>query len=93
MALEKRQKIDLCMKLNFSIFIGLTGGTQPKLMEDWSHLLPDQPEVKKVYNELKDELNEISKRIDEANATVPCSERPKLCQSFNPKYLETSVSV
>ena len=71
----------------------MTGGTQPKLMEDWSHLLPDQPEIKKVYNDFKDELNEISKRIDEANATVPCSERPKICQSFNPKYLETSVSV
>jgi hypothetical protein len=75
------------------ILIGLTGAPQPKLMEDWSHLLPDESEVKTMYTNLKDDLVAIAVKVDEANETVPCPGRPKICQSFNPKYFETSVSI
>ena len=75
------------------IVIGLAGAPQPKLMEDWSHLLPDESEVKTMYTSLKDDLMEISVKIDKANETVPCPGRPKICQSFNPKHFETSVSI
>ena len=85
---------DVQMFVQNLVLFGLTSGEWPKLMHDWSHLLPDDPVVKKIYKELKDELSEISKRIDEdndkANATNP--RRPKVCESFNPKHLETSVS-
>ena len=33
----------------------------------------------------------VKKKIDGAN--VPSPERPKICESFNPKYLEVSVSI
>ena len=71
----------------------MTSAPQPKLMEDWSHLLPDHQKVKGFYDELKKELGEIIKEIDGANANVPNPKRPKICESFNPKYLEVSVSI
>ena len=70
------------------ILIGMTGMPEPLLMDDWSHLLPDEEEIMRLYNELKVELDEISRKVDKANET-----RPHACQSFNPKYLECSVSV
>ena len=75
------------------ILFGLTGAPRPKLDQDWSHLLPDESEVKKMYTNLGSDLKEISGKVDEANKTVPCPERPKICQSFNPKHFETSVSI
>ena len=62
-------------------------------MQDWSHLLPDHQKVKGFYDELKKELGEIIQKIDGENAKVPTPERPKICESFNPKYLEVSVSI
>jgi len=75
------------------ILIGLTGAPRPKLIEDWLHLLPNKSEVKTMYTNLKSDLMEVSAEIDKANETVPCPGRPKVCQSFNPKHFETSVSI
>ena len=49
--------------------------------------------LKGFYDELKKELGEIIKEIDEANANVPNPKRPIICESFNPKNLEVSVSI
>ena len=89
----QRNEADVQTFVQDLILIGLTSGKQPQLMEDWSHLLPDESAIQKVYKDLKNELSKIPKRIDEANDTVPRSERPKVCQSFNPKHLECSVSI
>ena len=89
----ERNEADVQSFVQDLIMIGLTASPQPKLTEDWSFLLPDEPEVKKIYQDLKEELNQISKQIDKANNTVPSTKRPRVCQSFNPKHLETSVSV
>ena len=70
----------------------MTSAPQPKLMEDWSHLLPDNKKVKGFYDELKKDLGEIIKAIDGANANVPNPKRPKICESFNPKHHDVSVS-
>ena len=75
------------------ILIGLTGAPRPKLNEDWLHLLPNKSEVKKMYADLKTDLKEVSTKVDKANEAVPSSGRPKICQSFNPKHFETSVSI
>ena len=71
----------------------MTAAPQPKLMEDWSHLLPNSNKVKGFYNVLKSELQEVSKKIDEANDNVPNPNRPTICESFNPKHHEISVSI
>ena len=70
------------------ILIQMPGKPQPKLMDDWTHLLPDQEEIMLLYNEFKDELSRISRNVDKANET-----RPHACQTFNPKYLECSAPV
>ena len=75
------------------VLIGLTGAPRPKLNEDWLHLLPNKSEVKTMYANLKTNLKEVSAKVDKANETVPSSGRPKICQSFNPKHFETSVSI
>jgi len=75
------------------ILIGLTGAPRPKLMEDWLHLLPNKSEVKTMYTNLTGDLMKVSAKVDKANETVPCPGRPKICQSFNPKHFETSVSI
>lgn len=73
---------------------GITGLRNPKLMSNWKHLLPrNNPRVEKAYNELMVDLQKISEDVDTANATAPCPNRPRICQTFNPKFFETSVSV
>ena len=57
-------------------------------MSDWKHLLPDHEEAIKLYDNLMEDLNEISASVDARN-----EERPHKSESFNPKFLETSVSV
>ena len=63
------------------------------IMSDWKHLLPNHPEVHQMHDDLMNDLQQISDQVDALNNTVPCNNRPIVCQSFNPKFLETSVSV
>ena len=60
----------------------------PKLMSNWKHLLPDQEEVMKLHDDLMEDLEKISASVDKRNEV-----RPHKSQIFNPKYLETSVSI
>ena len=85
-------KADVQSYVQGLILIGLTGNPEPLLMENWAHLLPNYPEVTRLYIDLKHDLYEIMDRVDEANAIVPSPSRPRICQSFNPKYMACSVS-
>ena len=89
---EKDEADIQCFVQNLILF-GLTGAPRPKFMENWSHLLPDKPEVERIYKNLQEDIMAISVKVDEANASVPCPDRPRVCQSFNPKHFETSVSI
>jgi hypothetical protein len=57
-------------------------------MSNWKHLLPDHEEVIKLYDNLMEDLIKISVSVDARN-----EERPHKSEMFNPKFLETSVSV
>ena len=73
------------------ILIGLTGREQPKLMEEWKHLLPENENVLNLYEGLQVDLETIKDKVNELNDKVPIS-RPRKCESFNPEYLDCSVS-
>ena len=60
----------------------------PPLMSNWKHLLPDCEEAIKLYDNLMEDLHKISASVDARN-----EERPHKSQIFNPKFLETSVSI
>ena len=60
----------------------------PQLMSNWKHLLPDCEEVIKLHDDLMEDLERISGSVDARN-----EKRPHKSQIFNPKFLETSVSV
>ena len=83
------------MLFNFTIFpwqtqclVGNTGLRNPQLMSNWKHLLQDHADVIKLFDDLMEDLGEISASVDKRN-----EERPHKSQVFNPKFLETSVSV
>jgi hypothetical protein len=89
----EKDEADIQSFVQNMILFGLTGAPRPKFMQDWSHLLPDKSEVKTMYTILRNDLAEVTDKVDKANKTVPCPERPKICQSFNPEHFETSVSI
>ena len=62
-------------------------------MSNWKYLLPDHPKAKELHDELMKDLQEVSEKVDALNATAPCPSRPRKTESFNPKFLECSVSV
>ena len=68
--------------------IAITGMRNPKLMSNWTHILPDKPEIRKLHAELMEDLQNITKSVERRNTN-----RPVAVQSFNPKFFEISVSV
>merc|ERR1712125_310994 len=74
---------DLCI-------IGMTGDRQPPLMSDWTHIFLDHKieETKSLHDAFLQELRELSNAIDERNRL-----RPVEFNMFNPRFLETSVSI
>ena len=62
------------------------------IMSNWKHLLPKHPEVNRLHDQLMEELREHSERVDAMNDAAPNERRPRKCETFNPKYLECSVS-
>ena len=73
--------------------IGLTGMKNPLIMSNWKHLLPNHPEIHKMHDDLMADLRLISENVDAMNLTAPSETRPRACNSFNPKFHETSISV
>ena len=49
--------------------------------------------ILELYHGLKEDLSRISDEIELANASAPSPTRPRACNSFNPRCLESSVSV
>ena len=80
------------MVQNLSL-VAFTGMANPLIMSNWKHLLPGQPEVYRLHDQLMDDLQKVVKEVDALNAAAPNTSRPRTCQTFNPKYLETSVSL
>ena len=68
--------------------VGNTGLRNPQLMSNWKHLLPENEEAFKLFDNLMENLEKISVSVDARN-----EERPHKSQVFNPKFLETSVSI
>ena len=58
----------------------------PPLISNWKHLLPE--EASKLYDNLMEDLNNIIATVEARN-----EERPHKSEVFNPKFLESSVSV
>ena len=97
--IEKWKPLGICMhpgkeELDVQSFVqglclaGLTGLKNPLIMQDWTHLLPPHPDAKKLHGELMNDLQKIVDNVEKLN-----NERPHKCQVFNPKFLETSITV
>jgi len=63
-----------------------TSGEMPMVTDDWSHLYTNI-EAKKVFMKFHDDLLKLSATIDERNKTRTTY------NNFNPKFIETSISV
>ena len=77
------------------LLMALTSMRNPQIMSNWKHLLPNHPEVHRLHDKLMDDLQKIVEEVDTMNATAGPNNaaRPRVCQTFNPRYLETSVSL
>ena len=77
------------------LLVALTAMRNPQIMSNWKHLLPNHPEVHRLHDELMDDLQRIVEEVDALNASAGPNNaaRPRVCQTFNPRYLETSVSL
>ena len=77
------------------LLVALTGMRNPLIMSNWKHLLPNHPEVHRLHGELMDDLQKIVEEVEALNAVAGLNNvaRPRVCQTFNPRYLETSVSL
>jgi len=64
-----------------------TAGEMPMLMQDYSHMMVND-ESKEVLYKFQKSLDELSQKIDERNKT-----RTWVFNSFNPKYIATSIAV
>ena len=80
------------MVQNLSL-IAFTGMTNPLIMSNWKHLLPGHPEVHCLHDQLMDDLQKVADEVEALNTAAPNASRPRTCQTFNPKYLECSVSL
>ena len=74
--------------LKTQCLVGNTGLRNPQLMSNWKHLLTDHEEASKLFENLMEDLEKISASVDAEN-----EKRPHKSQIFNPKFLETSVSI
>ena len=88
-----KESLDVQAFVQSLCLIGLTGLKNPMIMSNWKHLLPDRPDVKKLHDELMEDLQKIVEEVDKLNSNVPNPKRSRVCQTFNPKFFETSVSV
>jgi len=81
------------------VLISLTGLQEPALMDDWTHIFmveswPDsrREEVLRIVREFQVDLDKVSREIDERNIKRERSGQKRF-NAFNPRLLETSVSI
>ena len=84
------QKEHIGISLIFSFHY--SGLRNPQLMSNWKYLLPDHPKARELHEVLMQDLQEITEKVDKLNEAAPNPSRPRKFESFNPKYLECSVS-
>ena len=75
------------------VLIAFTGMINPMIMSNWKHLLPELPGIHHLHDQLMEDLQRVSEKVEALNAATPNARRPRICQSFNPKFLECSVSL
>ena len=81
------------------VIIALTGIRQPALLNDWTHLFEvasweaaQQQAALDVVRQFQAELSECAEKVDELNAQRVQRGGRKFV-AFNPRILETSVSI
>ena len=91
--------------VSVALVMALTSTPMPKLMvreptDDWSHIFPatteaDRSKLNKIFQDFQSELLTFSKWCDEYNREAKSRAFPNDfgIWVFNPKYLETSVSI
>ncbi len=87
---------DVQASMQYLLIMALTGLQMPQLMDlgDASGIFDADHRGRAAFQRFHDELAALSKRIDTANAErLADPERPWPCQTFNPKNLETGVSI
>ncbi len=67
--------------------IGLTGLRMPKLLNDFSHVCLDDP-GREAFATFQTQLHALAAQIDRDN-----QRRRWPCNTFNPRFLETGVSI
>ncbi len=82
-----REMADVQSSMQCLAVVGLTGLRMPALLNDFSHVCLDRPGAE-AFGSFQRELVALSERIDRANET-----RKYPCNTFNPRFLETGVSV
>lgn len=87
---------DVQASLQFFLILALTGLSMPGLlsMGDAKHLFGDDMRGREVFQRFHDRLVVLSETIDAANKERAADpDRPWPCQTFNPRVLETAVSI
>jgi len=64
-----------------------TAGHMPRMLQDWSHLLPNQ-EAMTVWCKFHEEMCALQTTIEDRNKS-----RKYAFNNFNPEYIETSIAV
>ena len=82
-----REMADVQASMQCLAVVGLTGLQMPKLLNDFSHVCLDGGAVE-AFAKFQENLVLLADKIEEANKT-----RKFPCNTFNPRYLETGVSV
>jgi len=67
-----------------------TAGEMPMMLDDWSHLF-ERKDAKDVFAIFHNELQQLSKTIDERNKNKKIRKWP--FNNFNPAHTETSIAV
>lgn len=91
-----REMADVQSSMQCLFIIALTGLQMPKLMDvgDAAGIFDADHRGRDAFRRFHDELAKLSARIDAANDPAGDGpRRPWPCETFNPKHLETGVSI
>ncbi|GDX81300.1 hypothetical protein LBMAG42_31110 [Deltaproteobacteria bacterium] len=91
-----KEMADVQASMQYLLIMALTGLQMPKLMDlgDAAGVFDADMKGRKAFAKFHAELSELSVQIDAANALrLKDERRPWPCETFNPKNLETGVSI